>query len=150
MRKRVRKTKRRSRRKSNLRRGYRRSVRRQSKRSKRSLRKSRINVGRNVPCGVKEPWGSMILSGEKTAEGRLDVDKWSEIQAGDTLTIKLDNGSHIERTVSRVDRYPDIRSALEKDLSKLLPGIQSVEDGLAIYSDFYDIRRPFVSIHMRI
>lgn len=102
-----------------------------------------------MTCGVKEPWGGHIRRRTKTAEGRLDVGKWAQVRPGDVLEIRLDDGAVVRRTVARVDRYGDVRSALERDLNALLPGVESVYEGLRIYGAFYDTDRPFLSIHMR-
>lgn len=79
----------------------------------------------------------------------MDAGKWAEVRPGDTLEIQLDDGGVVRRTVARVARYGDVRSALERDLAELLPGVERVEDGLRIYGEFYDTARPFVSIHMQ-
>ena len=79
----------------------------------------------------------------------MNTGKWAGVHSGDTLEIRLDDGDTVRRTVARVARYGDIRSALESDLHELLPGVESVEDGLRIYGEFYDVTRPFLSIHMR-
>lgn len=132
-------------------------TRRRRKRKKRaSVRRGRFRrtrrIGRTVnviKCGVREPWGSHIRDRTKMAEGRMNAGKWVGVKPRDILEIKLDDGDIIRRTVTRVARYSNIRSALESDLNKLLPGVKSVEDGLRIYKVFYDITRPFISIHMR-
>ena len=133
-----------------------RTRRRRRRKKKVSMRRGQFRrtrrIGRTInvfKCGVREPWGSHIRDRTKMAEGRMNAGKWVGVKPRDILEIKLDDGDIIRRTVKRVVCYNNIRSALENDLNKLLPGVKSVEDGLRIYKVFYDITRPFISIHMQ-
>jgi ASC-1-like (ASCH) protein len=82
---------------------------------------------------VGEPWNHFIFNGQKTIEGRKNTPKWGSVKVGDQMIIE-----NIIFIVVRVTKYPSIKEYLENEgLEKTLPGIKTIESGVAIYESFY-------------
>lgn len=82
---------------------------------------------------VGEPWYHYILSGEKPIEGRLNKGKFGLLQIGDKILI---NDLLIE--VKRITRYASFEEYLmQEGLARTLPGIKTIEEGVAVYRQFY-------------
>ena len=89
---------------------------------------------------VAAPWFKHIKKGRKTVEGRLNKGKFSELGPGSVLVI-AEKGSHIDKVVAvvvKVKKYPDFKTYLvQEGLASTLPGITSIEEGVAVYRRFY-------------
>jgi len=90
---------------------------------------------------VSEPWFSLIATGQKTVEGRLDkggfapgdVIMWTNDQLGFERSFRT--------RVVAVATYGSFRAMLKAEtLRATLPafGVTSVEKGVAVYRRFYD------------
>ncbi len=90
-------------------------------------------------CRVQSPWFEHVRDGTKTAEGRLCKGVFARIEAGDRLLVNRadDPLESFQAVVKRVTRYASFGAALEKELAAMLPGIDSVEEGVAVYRGFY-------------
>lgn len=76
----------------------------------------------------------MVKCGEKTIEGRLKKGKWSEVKKGDEI---LFNESLVTEVIS-VREYSSFEEMLRMEgLSKVLPGYESIEDGVTEYRRFF-------------
>jgi len=75
--------------------------------------------------------------GLKTVEGRL----WSSVmhlQPADLIRFKCGK-RHIICEVKYVNQYPTFYAMLEKEgLSKVLPGLTTIEEGVETFATFYD------------
>lgn len=86
---------------------------------------------------LKKKYFDEIASGRKTIEGRLMRGKICKLKQGDALTFINDNDK-IETIITKIALYKDFKTGLEhNDLSKVLPGITSVRDGVRIYQEIY-------------
>ena len=84
---------------------------------------------------VQEPYRSLILSGQKTVEGRLKKGKFASLQVGDFLELE-ESGAIFE--VKRLTCYPSFYAMLRTEgLEKVLPNIADLEQGEAIYYQFF-------------
>jgi ASC-1-like (ASCH) protein len=89
-----------------------------------------------------EPWFSLIREGKKTVEGRLNSPKYATIAIGDQLVFWSQSYgkevSFIRQVTGRVE-YPAGFSAMieGEGLEKILPGYESVTDGVAVYNQYY-------------
>jgi len=86
-----------------------------------------------------EPYFSFLKNGEKTVEGRLNKGKYLDMRRGDFIQVfnKLETAS-VTVQVVRVSRYDSISQMLEnEELRRMLPDVNSVEEGLSIYRRFY-------------
>ncbi|KAK7272004.1 hypothetical protein RJT34_28326 [Clitoria ternatea] len=83
---------------------------------------------------VQEPFFSQLNDGLKTVEGRCASGKCSRIEAGNLI---LFNKSVVFEVLG-VRRYPTFFDMLEAEtLGKVLPGVESVEEGVKVYRRFY-------------
>ena len=86
---------------------------------------------------LKRKYFDEIASGKKTIEGRLMRGKICKLQLGDTLTFTNDN-DRIETIITRITLYKNFKAGLEhNDLSKILPGVISIREGVKVYKDIY-------------
>lgn len=88
-----------------------------------------------ISITVQEPYKSLILSGEKTVEGRLNKGKFADLQIGDILQFEH---TQEELEVINLTPYPSFKAMLENEgLKHTLPRVTSIEEGIAIYHQFY-------------
>lgn len=75
-----------------------------------------------------------IKNGSKTVEGRLG-NKSNGLKVGDIIQfISHENGEKINVKILRMNYYDTFREMLVKEgLERVLPGAQSIEDGLEVY-----------------
>ena len=92
-------------------------------------------------CEIKEPWYSQVMSGRKTVEGRLNRDKWSNMEKGDLLYIKNPATPGIKVAFEIVDvEYCEDFYELHFTYGKsLLPDIDEYDHNAAVevYRDIY-------------
>ena len=94
----------------------------------------------NFIKNVSEPWFSLIKVGAKRIEGRLNKGDFSKMEKGDTILFKnSDLGFDRECLVEVVSmqKYNDFRSYLVKTLRHALPTVDTVDQGISIYRQFY-------------
>ena len=88
---------------------------------------------------VSEPWFSLIASGAKTCEGRLWKGEFRILEVGDILEFYCGESSCRVRVVG-IARYNTFESyLLEEGLEACLPGSRSVEEGVAVYRQYYSL-----------
>lgn len=86
---------------------------------------------------VQEPWFSHIKSGKKKVEGRLNKSWVSTLQKIDRI-IWADADSQFSTIVEDLKHYGSFKEMLEKEgIQNVLPGIDTIEDGVQIYRKFY-------------
>ena len=86
---------------------------------------------------VTEPWFSFIAAGVKTCEGRLWKGEFRVLEVGDTLEFYCGESSCRARVVG-VARYPTFESyLLGEGLDACLPGVRTMEEGVAVYRAYY-------------
>jgi ASC-1-like (ASCH) protein len=90
---------------------------------------------------VSEPWFTLIRPGLKKVEGRLNKGKFSKINPGDTIIFTnnvIGPDVKFEKEIKNITYYDNFQTYLENEtLEKCLPGINTIEDGLKIYYNFY-------------
>jgi ASC-1-like (ASCH) protein len=102
-----------------------------------------LDMKNQIQVHVSEPWFSLIKSGQKVVEGRLNKGLFSKIKINDTLVMfHMDKKTH--KKTSFVCKVIDKKEYLTfesmiKDvgLEKILPGIKTLEEGVAVYRNFY-------------
>lgn len=88
-----------------------------------------------IQLNIQEPYKSLILSGEKTVEGRLNKGKFTDLKIWDILELD-DTWKKLE--VINLTLYPSFKAMLENEgLRDVLPWIANIEEGIAIYHQFY-------------
>jgi ASC-1-like (ASCH) protein len=90
-----------------------------------------------------EPFFTQMKKGEKSIEGRLNKSWRKKVKTGDYITINNnDETDSFESEVIAVRRYRSFYELLVNEkLYKLLPGVKSIDEGLAIYRNFYTIEQ---------
>ena len=93
------------------------------------------------PVSVSEPWFTLIKLGIKHVEGRLLRGDFTQLKIGDFLTFENNElPFYREFTAEIVDFsiYDSFQLYLKSEsLDRCLPGIDSIEDGLAVYYKYY-------------
>ena len=95
----------------------------------------------NYTKNLSEPWFSLIKLKKKKVEGRLNKGDFNKIKIGDIIKFTNNEfGFNREFNVKiiKISDYDTFRDYLENEkLEKCLPGIESIEEGIKIYHNFY-------------
>ena len=90
---------------------------------------------------VSEPWFSLIKSGEKTIEGRLNKGDFSNMKTGDIITFtnnEFKENRSFNVKIIKISKYETFQLYLENEgIKNCLPGIDTIEKGVNIYHEFY-------------
>ncbi|QCE09103.1 uncharacterized protein LOC114183748 [Vigna unguiculata] len=95
-----------------------------------------VNVlkGVSFELHVQEPFFSQLTDGLKTIEGRCASGKCNRIKSGNLILFN----KSVVFEVQGVRRYPTFFAMLEAEsLDKVLPGVESGEEGVKVYRRFY-------------
>lgn len=100
---------------------------------------------------VQDPWFSFIVVHKKTVEGRLNVGKFKDWKIGDI--VKLNDKIYLKILKKRV--YKSFKSMLEAEkLENVLPTVLDIEDGVAVYRQFYseqsELEHGVLAIHIEV
>lgn len=91
---------------------------------------------------VSEPWFSMIATGAKSVEGRLEKGDFKDLKTGTVLVWTNDElgfPRSARTVVKSVARYASFSAYLRgESLSKCLPTVPSLARGVSIYRKYYD------------
>jgi ASC-1-like (ASCH) protein len=96
-----------------------------------------------MEINVQEPWFTLIKTGHKTVEGRLNKGKFSQMNKGDIVSWcykKNNNKKETFKTVIvKISKYPSFEKMLKVEtLKKTLPGVPTIKCGVRVYREFYD------------
>jgi ASC-1-like (ASCH) protein len=84
--------------------------------------------------GVKEPYLTQLVEGQKTHEGRLAKSFFTQIQIGDNILL---NGTYYFKVVS-ISRYPDFEAMLtDLGYKKFIPSASDINQAVGEYYRFY-------------
>lgn len=98
-----------------------------------------INNVKYIPFNVQEPYKTFLLRWEKTVEWRLNKGKFVSLRVWSLL--QFDDAWELLE-VEKVTFYEDFRSMFEcEGLKSLVPWISSIEEGIAIYRQFYTLEQ---------
>jgi ASC-1-like (ASCH) protein len=97
---------------------------------------------------VQEPWFSLIKSGDKKVEGRLNRGTFSKIKPSDTIIFfNMDKETKKKNTIKckviKITEYDTFENMLKTErIENVLPKnpiitINSVEDGVNVYRQWY-------------
>ena len=91
---------------------------------------------------LSEPWFSLVYTGKKTYEGRLFKGDFASTKIGDEIVFYNDDfgiNRESKKTVCKIKKFSSFKNMLEKcSLKKVLPTVQSINDGVKIYRKYYD------------
>lgn len=86
---------------------------------------------------LSEPWFTEISQGRKTIEGRKNKGRFANMKIGETIEWYNENKFCYCR-ITNVRYYPTFESyLLIEGLSKCLPMIKTIEDGINVYYQYY-------------
>jgi len=81
----------------------------------------------------QDPWFTFIRQETKTVEGRKNLPQFKDWQVGDTLIFFLDEKEFCTKIID-LRHYSSLEDYLRTEgIAKVLPGVKSLEEGLAIY-----------------
>lgn len=92
---------------------------------------------------LNSPWFEHIKNGNKIYEGRCNWKQAAQYKIGDILNINhhtnpLEPGYTVK--IINIHKFATFQTALSKlGLSKVLPGIQTIEEGIEIYLQYYKL-----------
>lgn len=90
---------------------------------------------------VSEPWFSLIKTGLKTVEGRLNKGDFAQMKKGDEIVFSNDSFGYNRYCKVRIvstKRYRSFHEYLSTEgLNKCLPGVDNINEGENIYHKYY-------------
>jgi ASC-1-like (ASCH) protein len=97
-----------------------------------------------MEISVVQPWLDHICAGRKTVEGRLSRGRFAELQPGSVLLIGSSGGDADPKerktvaVVTKVVKHHSFEGYLsEEGLTRCLPGVHTVQQGVEVYRQFY-------------
>lgn len=86
---------------------------------------------------VSNPWFDYIKNKKKKVEGRLNKNVFSQLKKGD-IVIFTHNDMKIKTKIKRITKYKSFNDYLmQEGLRATLPNIKTIDEGIAIYRQFY-------------
>lgn len=97
------------------------------------------NLYHNPEMEVERLYFDQIKSGAKAVEGRKRTAKWASLRMGDEFLLKCkDSEEQLKVRIVGINEYADLKAYLMgEDLNRALPGITSLEEGIAIYKQWW-------------
>ncbi len=90
---------------------------------------------------VSEPWFSLIKTGLKTVEGRLNKGDFAQMKKGDEIVFSNDSfgyNRYCKVRIVNTKRYRTFHEYLSTEgLNKCLPGVDTINEGENIYHKYY-------------
>jgi len=81
----------------------------------------------------QEPYLSLILSGIKTVEGRLNKGKFKEMKVGDIIET-----SGFDFLVLEKNLYKSFKEMIEKEeVNNVIPDKETIDEAVKVYYKFY-------------
>ena len=94
-------------------------------------------AGGNFTFGLKQQWFDYIKNQIKTIEGRLNKGIFAKLKVGDTIIFKSKK-MKIITTITYIKKYSNFKTMLKSEtLEKVLPNVESINDGVDIYHQYY-------------
>lgn len=90
---------------------------------------------------LNEPWFTLVCSGKKTCEGRLNKGEFANMQKDDTIEFyNKDLNKTCKVIITDIHHYKSFEDMIRKErLKNCLPDgkTKTIEDGVKIYHQFY-------------
>lgn len=86
-----------------------------------------------------EPYFTYVQNGQKSVEGRLCTGLYAHVKHGDHIRVlSVDESASVQVEITAVRQYPSFKDMLQREvLHAVLPNVHTVDDGVAIYRQFY-------------
>ena len=110
---------------------------------------------RTLTAHIAEPWFSRIKEGRKELEGRLKRFDFEIISTGDLIEFYNTDGETCVVRVINITSYDTFTALLESGgLEKALPGVNTIEEGLQVYREFYghqdEVKYGVIGLHIEL
>lgn len=92
---------------------------------------------------LKTEYYNLVLTGEKTVEGRINTGKFANMKVGDHILVTNtdDKKSQFILEITGRTEYKSFKEMLEdKTVDKVLPGCESIDQGVKIYYEIADYK----------
>lgn len=88
---------------------------------------------------VVSKWFKFIASGEKTIEGRLNKGQFANFKIGDKIQINEKDGkTSVVVEIKKINKFKSLKEYLTfEGLEKTLPTVKTIDEGIAVYREFY-------------
>jgi len=87
---------------------------------------------------IQDPWFTHIRKGAKTVEGRLAGGFFGNLKKGDIVTVIGPKRQTVMVEIIDTIKYKTFAEMLETEgLDKVLPGINTIDEGVAVYRQWY-------------
>lgn len=87
--------------------------------------------------GLAERWFEAMVSGKKVVEGRVRRGRFAELAVGDRV-VWVNRNRGLRSTIVGLTEYPSFeRYLLQEGLKRTLPGTETLDQGQAVYYEFY-------------
>jgi ASC-1-like (ASCH) protein len=86
-----------------------------------------------------DPYFGFVKNGQKTIEGRIKKGEYQFLKTGDHIVVcNEEETDSVEVLVKDLRNYNSVREMLEcEPLKKVLPNVDTVDQGIEIYKQFY-------------
>ena len=94
----------------------------------------------NIKKHLSEPWFSLIKLGLKKYEGRLKKSDFLTLKKNDTITFfnnDFDYNREYTVKIIKIRYYDSFETLLKKKLRIILPGIDTIDEGIKVYRKYY-------------
>lgn len=92
---------------------------------------------------LNSPWYEYVRDGYKKYEGRCDWKQVKEYVVGDLINVSHHTDSTREQyqiQIVKIHKYKNFEEGLRNlNLNQVLPGVQTVEEGIEIYKKYYKL-----------
>lgn len=94
-------------------------------------------------CAVQEPWFTLIQSGLKEIEGRLNKGTFASFKKGDTVKWYVrGTNKHCFTKITQIYEYDSFKDMLEaQKVNRVLPGCPDIQAGVRVYRQFYSVEK---------
>jgi ASC-1-like (ASCH) protein len=92
---------------------------------------------------VGSPWFDFLKSGEKVWEGRCNWKAALAYRVGDSWEVHHVDGTRepFRLKIEEIVHFPTFEQALNRmNLSEVLPGVKTVEEGVQVYFQFVSLK----------
>lgn len=88
-----------------------------------------------ITVDKQEPYRSLVLSGKKVVEGRLNKGKFASLKVGDILKMEPEN---VLFFVVEKNIYKSFREMIQKEgIENVIPDKTSIDEAVDVYYKYY-------------
>lgn len=96
-------------------------------------------MNKGIEIHIADPWYGHIKSGTKDVEGKVAKGKALLMQKGHNIRISGNSGETLDCQIVDIRKYDSFVDYLTTEgLARTLPGVSSLEEGLAVYAQYYE------------